>query len=340
MERSEVAKYISKFSLELKNFLILLDELMPTETVQNILKKYDNLDPLKLMYRYRKSILKHKTQSVAIDESIFKSPLYIIPEVDISFYWNNLQPNHRCAITERLTRLIICSNVIVEKMKPRKCESECPKKKTINVSQNVSAKQNLFDGVGDENENISVETFTQESENARLDCNPMLNKLREHLNVDKLSEQLNNIDEKSMDKMADGIGQFIDPTDKNPEVKTFFKGAMCNIVDKLKTHDFKNEGLFDVVKQVSSEIADNLISDTQNNKCNPEQLLESAQSILKGLGIGDNITPENLNPASLMNVASQLINSINQNETQSQQNTNTQSSTVSMMDLAGKFLGL
>jgi hypothetical protein len=346
MERTDVSKYINKFSVELKNFLIFLDELIPTEIVQNILGKYDELDTLKLMEKYRRNILKFKDKLAERDATIFKTTLYIIPEVDISFYWNNLQQTHRNTIAEKLLRLIVCSNVIVEKMTPQKYQPSV-KQMEQPTPHNPQVERNLFNGVGEDNTDISVETFTHETETAQLDGNPLLNKLEDYLNVDQISEQLNKIDGESMNKIVDDIGKFIDPHVQNPEVKTSLKNAMCNIIDKFKTHDLKTEGLFDVISQVSNEMAHKLTSDTQNSECPPEHLLESAHSILKSLGVDKNINPEKLNPSSLMSMASKLINSIQQNDTQNpshesnpETTQNTTSSAVAMMDLAGKLLGL
>jgi hypothetical protein len=347
----DIKQYLDRFSNELYSFLSTLDELMPTKTLQKILNNFDKLDTIKLVNVYRNQILKYKKNLTSHDVTIFSQPIFIIPEIDISFYWNNLPQNHQNTIIEKLLRLIVCSNIINEKLQQHNAQHVTKKSESTQLLCNKTQDQNehqksknLFNGVGDDNVNISTETFVQESTEAQLDGNPLLSKLTEQLNVDQLSEQLNKIDGESINKITDGIGQYIDPHVKNPEVKTFLKGAMCNIVDKLKTHDFKNEGLFNVVKQISSEMADQLSSDSQNMNCPPEQLLESAQSILHGLGVGDNLTPENLNTTSLMTIATQLMSSINQNNNSTPPSNNstpqTNNDSVAMMDLVGKFIGL
>lgn len=328
MERTELSKYIDRFSVELKKFLIVLDGLMPTETIQNIIDKYEKLNIRKLIIRYNNRMTPQKEKLTQRDESMFKVDQYIIPEVNISFYWENLPVEHRKTIWENLSRLFVCSNIVMEKLS----NEEKPK-------QEVKPHVNLFAGVGNNhtnNSDISVNSFVQETEVAKLEGNPIVKKIKEKFNMDGLSDQINNIDQESMDKITTGIKQFIDPHVADPKVSGFIGTALTDIVGKLKTHDLKNENLFDVIMQVSNEMSTEMGENAEKNNCPPEQLLASAQSILKGMGMEnlspDKLDPSKLNPAMLTELVSKMTGGSNNGETVP--------GSASMIDMLSNFMGM
>ena len=345
MERTEVSKYLNKFSVELKNFLIVLDELMPTETVQKILEQYDVYDGMKLLNKYRNCMVRHKERLTSHDDTLFSKSLYVIPEVDISFYWNNLPENHRKTIIDYLMRLLICSNIVIEKLHPTR--TKVPEKQEVkkaNVKKQevkkteIQKPRNLFDGVGENNNNISVESFANETADAQLDGNPLMNKLMENLNVDQLTEQLSKIDDNAMNKITEGISQFMGPHIQDQGVKTLFQTMPKDIIEKLKTCDIKKDGLWGVVKKMSTEMADDMTSNKNTAQCDPEKLMESAQAMMSNLGLGDNINIGDLNPASMMSMASKLMSTLTNSDSQTPQPP--VNNTVAMMDLFGKLAGI
>ena len=112
MEQSNINKYVKGFSNELLNFLVYIDDLIPTETTQKIISKYEKLNMMKLIKRYRNTVISLKDRITARDVTIFSSPLFIVPEFNMSFFWNNLPDKNKDHVWEVLSRLIIYCNIV------------------------------------------------------------------------------------------------------------------------------------------------------------------------------------------------------------------------------------
>lgn len=290
MEQSEINKYIDGFSTELKNFLIYIDELVPTETTQKILSLYDKINMMKIIKRYHGIMSPLKDKLSGHDASIFVQCMFIIPEFNMSFFWENLPNDKRNYVWEVLMRLTIYSNIIVDNQKSN-VTPDAPKNEPKQKNKNTK-EVNPFVGVGTDGTNISVDTLQGEIDAGKTDTNPMMNMLSNALNMDELSKQLKEVDKESISKMTDEVKKMIAPHVDDPQVSGMIGDMLTNISDELKNSDLSNGNLMGTMMKIAEKMSVKLSTE---GKCSPEKLLASTQSLMKSIGL-----PENMNPTDIL----------------------------------------
>lgn len=118
MNTTETSKYIDGFSRDFSEFLTKMQKLMPCEEINKIIDKYPKLNKRKLIEKYHERTDKFADNIKKHDETLFNTSWYIIPEFDISFFWENL-PEYRNDIWKILTKLSIYCSIIFNKQETR-----------------------------------------------------------------------------------------------------------------------------------------------------------------------------------------------------------------------------
>lgn len=289
MDQTTSNKYIKGFSNELLNFLVFIEELIPTASTQKILSKYEKINTMKIIKRYNNVMNPLKEKLTQRDVNLFSKPLFIIPEFDMSFFWDNLPVENKDHVWETLSRLLIYSNILLAN------PAQQAPVKVIEKKKDPIKEVNPFIGIGENNTNISVDSLRKEVESGKVDGNPIMKALKDKLNVDELSKQLQNVDKNSISQMTDEVKKIIAPHVDDPQVSGLIGDMLTNIGDELKNSDLSGGNLFETMLQIAEKMSTKLASDANNNKCSPEKLLASTQSIMKSIGL-----PENMNPNEMM----------------------------------------
>lgn len=161
-------KYIDGFKTELFKFMLTINELMPSETTEYVLNKFPQLNMTKIITRFHKIMIPLKDKLTKNDPSLFENKLFIVPEFDISFFWENL-PQHHKYIWSSLQRLLIYSNIVMD-------NSQYSTETTTTTQQSTTQNKlfNPFEGVGGSNVGMSVNSLTQEIDKVESDGNPLL----------------------------------------------------------------------------------------------------------------------------------------------------------------------
>jgi hypothetical protein len=297
MDLTTINKYTKGFSNELLNLIVFIEELIPTETTQNILSKYPKINTARIIKRYHGIMNPVKGKLTNRDVTIFSKPLFIIPEFNISFFWENLPEDKKNNVWEKLSRLLIYSNIIIDST-PR--EQRVGEQNSTSMSKQLVKKGqtkevNPFVGIGENNTDISVSSLQKEVESGKVDGNPIMKALKNKLNIDELSNQLKNVDKDSISQMTEEVRKIITPNVDDPQVSGLIGEMLTNIGDELKNSDLSNGNLFETMLQIAEKMSTKLANDASSNKCSPEKLLASTQSIMKSIGM-----PENMNPVEMM----------------------------------------
>lgn len=111
MNTDNSTKYVDGFIHELEQFLDKLVELMPVPTLKKIIAKLPQLNKRTLMKKFYERTKNNKERIMKRDTTLFKTPWNIIPELNISLFWDNL-PDHKQEIWETLTKLSIYCSII------------------------------------------------------------------------------------------------------------------------------------------------------------------------------------------------------------------------------------
>lgn len=305
----QVEQYVNKFSDDLHKLLVFLNNVMPTENVQRMLKMYEHLNIVKIMSIFHRNVSKHRNNILSKDYDVFEHKLFIIPELEISIYWNNLPQNHRKTLVDFISRLIICSNVVFEKAKTE-----------INKED-------------ENNSGISVASVAKEVKTIKVgNNNGLLDKIKEYFNFSELNDKLENLNGESLEQVTSCLDDIISPHVSDQKTKEFFNDATKNIINKLKTHDFKKENLLDVVQSISSEMATDMTKKVDTSECDQNQILNTAKSFMNQLGIDEKVSLENMSQSNMTDIATKLLGKMAQG--------NSGNTTVMAMDLMEKMFGL
>lgn len=287
MEQQTINKYTKGFSKELLEFIIYIEELFPTETNQKILNNYQKINVMRVVNRYYNIMSPLKDRVTNRDETIFNQPLFIVPEFNLSFFWENMPKQHRDHVWKTLSRLMIYANILKDATAP-------PPQPQPVVTPPVK-EVNPYIGIGEDNNTISVASLQDEVASGKVDGNPIMKAIKNKLNIDELSKQLKNVDKESIAKMTDEVKKIISPHVDDPQVSGLLGDMLTNIGDELKNTDLTNGNLFESMLQIAEKMSTKLATDATGNRCSPEKLLASTQSIMSSIGM-----PANMNPADMM----------------------------------------
>ena len=305
-EQNTQNKYITGFSTELFNFLEFIDSLIPTEKTQMIMSKYDKLNMMKIIRRYYNMMLPNKEYITKCDTGLFNKHCFIIPEFDMSFFWQNLPSGsgNQKRVWDTLNRLLIYSKIIIETeaKTPEQQVSFAPSKKKDNSTSVPTTKKtrvNAFVGLeGSKSSDISIENMVNQTKLGKEDCNPgkkLTETLEKTLNINGLSEKLNNMTPENVGKMTEEVQKIIAPHIKDTESAELFKDMLSGIGDELSKTDMTKGNLLENMMHIAEKMSTKMTQDMTDKNCPPEKLMAATQSIMKSFGI-----PENINPADPM----------------------------------------
>jgi hypothetical protein len=318
MEKSTYLKYQKGFSDELLNFLSYIDEIIPTEKTQMIINKYPKLNMTKLISRYAKIMQPLKEQLTNKDVSIFQKQLFIIPEFNVSFFWENLPDENKSKVWETLSRLLIYCNIILNNKTEEK----------PNLSNNP------FFGV--KGSNLSVSNIKESVNKSQSDSNPILQMLTDNLKIDK--DKLQNLDEETITKMTSEVKNMISPHVDN-DVSDLVENMVSGIGEELKNVDLTNGDIFSNVIKIAEKMSHKLTSDMTQNNFSPEKLLKSSKAIMKEIGVPEGTDMNQLmsNPASLLSMVTKMASKNNPTNNNSENNSSS-NQTAAMIDMMSNLL--
>jgi hypothetical protein len=299
MEHSNVLKYQKGFSDELLTFISFIDEIIPTEKTQMIISKYSKLNITKLLTRFHKIMQPLKSQITSRDATIFQQPLFIIPEFNLSFFWENLPDTNKSRVWETLSRLLIYCNIVLDNS-----PKETPVAQQTNQQQN-----NPFFGVKGGG-TLSVSNIKNSVEQSQMEENPLMKMLTSNLNIDK--SKLKNIDDATISKMTAEVKNMITPH-VDGEVSDLIDNMISNIGDELKEVDLSSGEIFPKILNIAEKMSHKLASDAENNKFSHEKLLRSSKAIMNKIGLpeGTDLNKLASNPTALLSMVSQMAAGMN-----------------------------
>lgn len=316
MESSHNNKYIKGFSNELLKFISFIEKLIPTNSTQKILDKYQQINMNKLIRRYYNVVHPFKERLTKRDISIFSNALFIIPEFNISFFWNNLPEENREYVWTTLSRLLIYSTLVIDNSNNTvslQSEKKNIKQSPIPVNNSTTvppSEVNPYVGIGNNNADISVASLQNEIRTGAIECNPMLKMLKNTISTDGFASQLKNLDENVILQMTDEVKKLITQHIDDPQVSGTIEDMLSNIGDELKSNDLSNGDLFEKMIKIAEKMSTKMLKDAADNKFSSEKLLASTQAIMKGIGMPENMSIEDLLSGGDTNMLSLLMSSL------------------------------
>lgn len=105
--------YYTEFVKNLHKFLSDLNRYVPTKETQEFLTVFDKIDMGKVMLRYLKLMNENENRLKSRDETIFNDSFVILPGMDLSNIWKQLNPKQKDKIFTYLQILYIQAELIL-----------------------------------------------------------------------------------------------------------------------------------------------------------------------------------------------------------------------------------
>jgi hypothetical protein len=279
---SLTSRYLTGFSNELLDLVNSLQLWMPSDVTLNILNLYPKLSAKKLSDRYRKLISPCKPQLTAKDVTLFDKPVLIMPELDISFYWQNLDQSKRDVIWKTMSKLLIHTNIIHDMDNTSDVSSEIQPAPNVIPQEKTVMEVNPFVGIGQNGEDISIDTMLSEMDLGKSQGNPIMNAIQSKLNMNEIRDELKQMSGDDIVQITNGVRDVIGLQQYDPQVSTMMDKILTGIGDELKTADLGNGNLFDSMLKIAEKVSGQLAPGQQ---CSTDKLMETTQNIMKTLGL-------------------------------------------------------
>lgn len=264
-------KYMSGFRDELYNLLSFVDMLIPTETTQLIMSKFEKLNMKKVMERYGKIVKPLEDRITNEDITIFDKKLFLIPEFDISFFWKNLPQEQKPVIWSKIKRLLIYTNIIFQNTK----QPEVKQKYSINDIIN-----NKYAVKGDAGDITTqkINTIIDDSKKDYVD--PITQKICSTLGLEKIDD----LTPDKLDEMENKLKELVNNSTTEPEVIDFFNKITSSMRKNLESKDIKNGNIVANVMSVMKDVGTDVKRELGTNAYQPDKMLHAAGEMMKVLG--------------------------------------------------------
>lgn len=281
----------------LKQFVVNLGSWCPEyEGIFKFMKVFDKLDIAKVIARYNTVMRKHSIQLLNMDnELISKTEFNIIPGINLVKCWSKLDDLQKNVLWEQMQHMYVCSSYIIEQSTDTKLTPE-EKQHVSDIEQSLRDKYskrfaeeqnqngfNPYEGIGND-ENFGVDTLISgpktlpgESSNKSGGFASFLN-MKNMLNVDELTKQLQNISKNDIEQATDSIKKLLgDNVDE--QTTDILNNILTNITDELKSDKIKEGDPITNILEIADSVAKKLGPNIKKQNIDITQLMSTTKNL-------------------------------------------------------------
>lgn len=256
----------NEFMKTLKMFVNELHTNFYTEETKKFLDIFDKINSSKIIKRVYDFLLPLKKDILNKNSNIFKIEQFILPEIDLSKFWNNLDEIKRNNIWIYLQMLSITSSSI------------------CNTS-------NFNPYIGIEGGNITVDSLCKEmATNSSMKDNvgikSLVNMILQQVGVKNPEEFVGNFINEIKDIKPETVEKTVNELNEHmgiegTENKEFLRKIITALPNEIKNIDFEKESFNGIIK-IAQNIMENVIKpDLENGKINVGELLNLQNNLMK-----------------------------------------------------------
>ena len=276
----------NQFNEKFSEFMIKINtNFKNDEELDNFNKKLHLVNPKKLIRRFVKTLKPFKDKLNNRDNTLFtENDIYVLPDVNMSRLWkltNNEQIQK--SIWQYLQMLYVLGEIVI-----------------TGKTENLEMLDSMLQEVGSNTNN------SQNNNLGGLD----IGNLMKNFGVDKLDDQLSNINGEDISEASDNIKKmFSDNSNKS-------SGLMCDMVNdissELSNSKTNGQGITGILK-IAENVANKFKPKIESGEFDLSELLGSAQNVMSEMYKNDSQgnTP---NPMNMMQQLMGNMNSNNQND--------------------------
>lgn len=283
----------------LKQFIVNLGTWCPEyEGIFKFMKVFDKLDIAKVIARYNAVMKKNSTKLLNMDNDLISNTEFnVIPGINLMKCWVKLDDSQKSVLWEQLQHMYVCSSYIMEQStgsvltpEEKQCLSDIEKSLHDKYSQRFAEEQsqnqngfNPYEGVGsDDNFGVNTllsgpKTLPGESTNNSGGFASFLN-MKNMLNVDELTKQLQNISKDDIEQATDSIKKLLG-SDVDDQTTDILNNLLTNITDELKSEKIKEGDPIANIIGIADTVAKKLGPDIKKQNIDVTQLMNTTKNL-------------------------------------------------------------
>ena len=300
--------YYNKFIKTLRDFLKDLNRYVPNDGCTKFLECFDKLDMHKVILRYVGIMREHEAKLKDFDESVFNTPLYVFPGINLSELMNKVAAEKKKKVFIYLHTLLVISDMMVQSAND---EPALEKSNTIDSNGETQTKPlefNPYIGIGTDNSELSATDMYSAKFPEEPQQKPGIGTIANMIGIDKvlnlkqLTEQLKNMTKEDIDEATNSIKNLLG---NNIDEKTsdLLSDMLCNISDELKNDTMTQGNPLDNIVKIAESVAGKMRPKIDQNNIDVTSLWNSTQSLAEKCKDenGNNLFSNGMNPFDLMN---------------------------------------
>lgn len=299
MNQKEFAKHLNTF---VTNIYIYTND----TGAKKFLQVFGKLNMSKVIKRYYDMMSKYQQDLTKKNNAIFNTPLFILPEIDMSLLWPRLNTEQKDIIWNQMKLLFDISNKIVSNIETLE-----------NSSSSDSDKKafNPYVGIGVTNNECTINTLSSGPTvipgNDNNQNNGIMTQVTKMLNVDELKKHLSDIDPNNVDDAINNLeGSFKNCVDE--KTGDIIHSMLGQIGDKLKTGEIVQGNILQNIMGLIDNVSKDITPRMESEGVNIKNIWESTQNIAMKCedGKGNKILGNNPMMQYLNTIMAQQINNI------------------------------
>lgn len=311
-----MTEYYDKFVSTFYQLVHDINRYDPSNDNIKLLEAFEKLNCGRIVVIFLKIMKKYSTELVNKDSELFNKDIRILPGIDFKSLWPKLNESRKNKIWTYLHILFINAELLLENEEVRNKESDV---RTVvdKVVDDINKEDepveevfNPFEGVGVGNSQFSVDDMLashkdlddDKVEAPGLGSIAKLTGMDKYIDVDKLKEQFENMNDEDIDDAAASLREALGEN-ANPETQRVLNNMLEKIKSELKKDDVKKGDGISKLWSIAEVVSESMKPDMDNSGVDMRDILTSAQNLATKCKDedGNDIFNKGTNPFDMIN---------------------------------------
>lgn len=295
-------EYNDKFLKAFKKLLHEMQKVDDSKGISKLLKIFNKLDVNKLAIKYYDEMSKFSDQIMSLDKSMYNQSVMLPSGINLSEFINKVDDEVSKRLMSYVKIMLILSEIITKQLKIQKIAKMKAKAESTTESDKKSEIVfNPYEGIGGDKE-YGVDEMFNGVELKVPDATPNFSTLAELVGLDKmvdlekLTEELQNMNESSIDEATNNIKNMMGGNIDDNTTKTI-TSMLASISKELKTKDLKSGNIFDNLSEIANVVAEKMKPDVDNGNLDVKKLWDSTKQLATKCKDGDT---DGFNPMEML----------------------------------------
>lgn len=264
------------FMKKLINMVRQISEYKSTPQIKKFLQVSARINKKKIIKYFVDTTSKHLSAIHSKDESIFKEPLLLLPDIDFSHIWSYLEPNQKEKVWIYLQILTVSGIMIEQNIDVESNNQSEPETNEFNPYIGIQPHADISLSVDDMQANSLVTIHNKETKKTAnpssflngLNLGSLLNGSLNGSGIDgylkELQSQLLNSDQNDIDSAMGKMKSMINQC-KDPSTVEFMTDIMDNLTSELKSKSLAEGNIIENFQSLAQRVSEKIYSKKQDN---------------------------------------------------------------------------